>query len=101
MEEKEFQEKILVYRLLEARLNSLMKEREMLLTKLVEIQTTIQSIEEIKKNDEILFGIGSEAYAFGRIKEKGKFIVEVGGEVALEKTTEEAKKTLEKRKLEI
>jgi prefoldin alpha subunit len=101
MTEKELQEKLLIYRILEANFNSLMKERETLLAKLVEIQTTLQSIEEIKKSDNILFAIGSEAYAFGKIKEKEKLIVEVGSGVALEKTFEEAKKTLDKRRLEI
>ncbi|MEM7825275.1 MAG: prefoldin subunit alpha [Candidatus Aenigmatarchaeota archaeon] len=101
MEEKELEEKILIYRFLEARFNSLMKEREILLTKLLEIQTSMQSIEEIKKSDEILFAIGSEAYVFGRIKEKERVILDVGGGIALEKTPEEAKKTLEKRKLGI
>jgi prefoldin alpha subunit len=101
MEEKELQEKILIYRILEARLNSLIKERSMLIAKLLEIQTTFQSIEEIEKSNNILFALGSEAYGFGKIKEKGKVIVEVGGGIALEKTPEEAKKTLEKRRLEI
>lgn len=101
MEEKELQEKLLTYRILEARLNSLIKEREILISKIVEIQTTLQSIEEIKKSNDLLFALGSEAYGFGKIKDKKKVIVEVGGGVALEKTTEEAKKTLEERKLEI
>lgn len=101
MEEKEFQEKLLTYRILEARLNSLIKEREILISKILEIQTTLQSIGEIKKSDNLLFALGSEAYGFGKIKNKEKVIVEVGGGVALEKTTDEAKKTLEKRRLEI
>ncbi|MEM5843682.1 MAG: prefoldin subunit alpha [Candidatus Aenigmatarchaeota archaeon] len=101
MEKKELQEKILVYRLLEARLNSLLKERELLIAKIVEIQTTLQSIEEIKKSEEVLFALGSEAYAFGKIKEKDKIIVEVGSNIALEKNFDDAKKTLEKRRVEI
>ncbi|MCS7106253.1 MAG: hypothetical protein NZ942_02980, partial [Candidatus Aenigmarchaeota archaeon] len=72
MEKKELQEKILFYRLLEAKLNSLLKEREILIAKTIEIQTTLQSIEEINKGKEILFALGSEAYAFGKLKEKDK-----------------------------
>ncbi|MEM5794484.1 MAG: prefoldin subunit alpha [Candidatus Aenigmatarchaeota archaeon] len=101
MEEKELQEKIFVYRLLEARLNSLLKERELLIAKIVEIQTTLQSIEEIKKGEEVLFALGSEAYAFGKLKEKNRIIVEVGSNIALEKNFEDAKKTLEKRRIEM
>ncbi|MEM5882738.1 MAG: prefoldin subunit alpha [Candidatus Aenigmatarchaeota archaeon] len=101
MEENELQEKVLVYRLLEARLNSLLKERELMLSKIIEIQTTLQSIEEIKKGEEVLFALGSEAYAFGRLKEKDKIIVEIGSNIALEKTFEDAKKTLEKRRVEM
>ncbi|MDI6798692.1 MAG: prefoldin subunit alpha [Candidatus Aenigmarchaeota archaeon] len=102
VERKELQEKIIAYRILEARLDSLLKQRDMLASKLIEIQTTLQSIDEIEKSkEEVLFPIGSEAYTFGKIMDKKKVIVEIGANVALEKTTEDGRKILNKRRVEI
>jgi len=102
VERKELQEKIVAYRILEARLDSLLKQRDMLASKLIEIQTTLQSIDEIEKSKEkVLFPIGSEAYTFGNITDKKKLIVEIGANVALEKPVEEGKKILDKRRVEI
>jgi prefoldin alpha subunit len=101
-EQKELQEKILTYRILEARLDSLLKQRDMLASKLVEIQNTLASVDEIEKSkEEILFPIGAEAYTFGKVVDKEKMIVEIGANVALEKTVEEGKQILSKRKTEM
>jgi len=100
--EKELQEKMLTYRILEARLESLLKQRDMVASKLLEIQTTLASMNEIEKsNEEILFPIGAEAYTFGKVIDKKKFIVDIGANVALEKTAEEGKQILNKRKEEM
>ena len=100
-EERELQEKILAYRILESRLNSLLKQREIVVSRILEIQTTLESIDEIKKSkNDILFPLGSEAYTKGEATSKNKLIVEIGAGIALEKTTKEGKKTLEKRKSE-
>lgn len=100
-EKKELQEKILAYRILEARLDSLLKQRNMFASKLIEIQTTLQSIDEIEKSkEEILFPIGSEAYTFGKVADKKKLIVEIGANIALEEGVERGKEILNKRKTE-
>jgi len=109
--EKELQERLLAYRTLESRLNSLAKQQNMFASKILEIQSTIESIEEIRKGRKgekeerevknILFPLGSAAYAKGTVADKNKLIVEVGAGVALEKTAEEGKTILEKRKKEL
>jgi len=99
MAEKELKEKVLAYRILEARINGLLKNREMLVAKLVEIENTIESIKELKKNDNILFSLGSDTYAFGKLTER-KLIMEVGANVAFEKPVEQALDTLNKKKEE-
>lgn len=102
VEEKELQERILTYRVLESRLDSLLKQREMLASKLVEIQSTLFSIDEIEKSKEdILFPIGSEAYSFGKVTDKKRMIIEIGANVALEKNVEEGKEILNRRKAEM
>jgi len=98
-ERKELQEKILAYRILEARLDSLLKQRDLIASKIVEIQTTLQSMEEIgKAKGKTLFPIGSETYTFGKVTDKKKLIVEIGANVALEKTVDEGKELLNKRR---
>jgi prefoldin alpha subunit len=102
MEQKKLEEKILTYRILEARLNALTRQRNLIVNKIIEIESTLQSIDEIEKSDrEMLFSLGSEAYATGKITDKKKIIVEVGANIALEKSIEEAKKTLRKRRGEL
>lgn len=102
MTEKELQEKMLTYRLMEARLDGLVKQRDMMVNKLIELQATLQSIDELDKSEgEILFPIGGEAYKTAKITDKSKLVVDIGANVALEKTTEEGKDLLNKRKGEI
>lgn len=106
--ENELQEKLMAYRSLENRLNSLANQQNIFASKIMEIQSTIESINEIKKQEkeansakDILFPLGSAAHVRGLVADKDKIIVEVGAGVALEKTADEAKEILEKRKKEI
>lgn len=102
VDQRQLQEKMLAYRILESKLDGLLKQRDMVASKLVEIQTTEASIDEIEKsNEEILFPIGAEAYISGKVIDKKKIIVEIGAGIVLEKTVEEGKQTLDKRKTEI
>jgi prefoldin alpha subunit len=101
-EEKDLQEKILAHRLIEARIEGLLRERETLIKSLLEIGESIKGIEELKKKGEdVLFSLGSQTYVPCKIVEKDKIIVEVGANVAIEKSLEEGKKILEKRKEEM
>ncbi len=102
VDQRELQEKILTYRILQARLESLVKERDFITNKILELQTTIASIEEVKKgNEETLFPLGSAAYVSGKVTNGEKLIVEIGANVALEKSFEEGKNTLNSRKSEL
>ena len=101
-EEREFQEKILAYRVIGARVESLLRQREALTGKLVEIDTTLGGIDEIEKaKEDMLFSIGSETHLFGKITDKNRIIVEIGANIALEKTFEEGRQILKKRREEI
>ncbi|MBS3054896.1 MAG: prefoldin subunit alpha [Candidatus Aenigmarchaeota archaeon] len=100
-DKKELQEKALAYRILESRLEPMSKQRDLLLQRMAEIESTLESINELRRNkDEVLFPLGSTAYTFGKIT-SNKMIVEIGAGVALEKTPEEAAKILEERKNEV
>ena len=96
-DKKEFQEKLLLYQLLENKINSLMKRRDLVLNKIMEIETTISSLEELDKNkgEDILFPLGSNTFIPGTIKKKEKVIVELGANVAVEKDIEKTKEILQ------
>lgn len=97
---KELQEKILQYRLLEDRLRQLTQQRSLLLGKLPEMEATKETLSEVlkSKENEILVSIGSATYAKGKLMRTDKVIVEVGADIALEKTIESACEILDKRK---
>jgi prefoldin alpha subunit len=102
MEQEELQRKIEVYRTLEDRVNSLAKQREVIVNKIVEIKTTLASLEDMEKsNSEILFPIGGEAWSVAKGLNKDKIIVEVGAGVAIEKSYAEAREILTKRATEL
>jgi len=101
MADKEMQEKMFTHRILESRLDAVTKQRDMIVQKIMEIHMTLSSIDEIEKNSDVLVNIGSEVHAFGKITDNKKIIVELGAGVALEKTTEDGKSFLEKRKTEM
>ena len=101
MDEKELQEKVFTYRLMEARLDGLVKQRDMLINKVMELQSTLNSIDDLKSDGEVMFPIGGEAYKIAKTIDKDKLIVAIGANVALEKDTEEGKAILNKRKSEL
>ena len=99
-DQKEIQEKVIRYQILEGRVQALMKRRDLLLTKMLEIDSTLNTIEEIKKKTEkeMFLPLGSGVYVLGNLKKTKKMIVELGANIAIEESVEKAKKILEKRK---
>ena len=99
-DQKEFQEKLVRYQILEGRVKALLQRREMLITKIVEVENTLTSMGEIEKEkeSEILLPLGSNVYIPGILKDVKKMIVEIGADVALEKDIVDAKKILGERK---
>lgn len=102
MSEKELHEKMMIYKTLESRLEVLTRQRELIGSKIAEIASTIESINEISKNNEnTLFKLGGEAYVHGNITDKGRILVDIGAGIILEKSSEEGIKTLDGRKKEL
>jgi prefoldin alpha subunit len=100
VDQKEIQEKLVRYQILEGRIKVSLKRREMLIAKIVEVEITLNSIEEVEKNkeSEILLPLGSSVHIPGVLKDVKRMIVEIGADVAIEKDIESTKKILEKRK---
>ncbi len=99
---KELQERMIAFRMLDSRLKSLAQQRELVSSKILEVRTTVASMEEVMKSKgDTLFSLGSEAYVTGTVKDRKNIIVEVGAGIALEKSVDEAKAILEKRLKEL
>lgn len=101
MEEQEkIRKKIIEFQLLDSRAKALMKKRELFLSKLLEIEATLSSIEGIEKNrgKEVYFSLGSNIYAPGILEKDRKMIVNLGANIAVERTEKETKKILEEKK---
>lgn len=101
MEERDLQEKVAVYRVLEARLEAAIKQRDSIASRIVEMQAVKESIGELEKSDDVIFPVGSDVFAFGKIAEKKKVMVAVGAGVIMEKSIAEAKEILDKRREEM
>lgn len=100
VEQKEIQKKLIRYQILESRANALMKRRDLLITRMLEIESTLNSIDEIKKGsgENILLPIGSSVHVKGELKKVDKMIVELGANTAIESTVEKTKDILKERR---
>jgi len=100
--QRELQSRVITYKALESNLTNFARQKDMLFSKLMEIQNTIASVEEINKSkSDVLFSVGSAAYSKGKPIDKNNLIIEIGAGVAVEKTIDEAKSILESRKKEL
>lgn len=98
--QNEVQKKLVRYQVLDSRIKVLSQRRELLLAKMLEIESTLNSIEEIKKSkgEEILLYLGSNVLVPSSLKKTGKMIIELGSNIAIENTPEKTKEILNKRK---
>jgi prefoldin alpha subunit len=103
MDQREIQEKLARYQILDSRVKALINRRDLLLTKMLEIETTLNSVEEVKKSkgQEIFLPLGSNVHVPGTLKKINKMIVELGANIAIETTSEKTKDILEGRKKEL
>lgn len=97
-EEKEMQNDLLNYRFLESRIKEMMKQRDFIMSKMAEIESTIDSLKDVDASKKILFSLGAEAYTIGKIVKKNNVLIDIGSGILLEKSIDEGKSTLAKRK---
>ena len=104
MDEKEMQEHLVFYQLLQATFEQLEKQMAAVQKKLVELVATkmaIHEIEGVEKEKEILLPIGAGVYGHGKIAHSEKVLVNVGANILINKKPEDAAKFVEERKREI
>jgi len=97
MAEKDLQEKVMAYRMLEARIETLMKQRDAVASRIVEMQSTIESLGELEKSKDVFFPVGLDAYTVGKVADKKNILISIGAGIILEKSITEAKETLNQR----
>ena len=99
MSQKELQEKMLRYQMLEERFKQMNQQRELFAMKLMEIEQTKQAIQEIKsKESDVLVPLGSSVFLPGKVEKENKIVVGIGADIVVEKNADEVKKILEDRK---
>jgi len=100
MKEKEenFQKLYIEFQMLSSTIKQLEKQNEVLEQQLLELLTTRQSLEDIKKvkqGAEILVPVSAGIYLKAELKETNNFIVNVGSNVALSKNLESTKQVID------
>lgn len=101
-DEKELQEKMMIFRTLESRLEVLVKQRDLINNRIADVISTISSIDEFAKSkNDVLFKLGGEAYVQGNVIDGDKILVEIGAGIVLEKSIAEGKDILNKRRHEM
>jgi len=97
---KELEENYVKLNLMKNQLNNMLVEKNILETKINEISTTIETIEEIKKlkkNDEVWSSVGSGVYMSATINDPDKIMVNIGANTLMKKTIGKAEEFLEKK----
>ncbi len=100
MMQKQLQQKMMEYQLMEERLKQIDQQRDFFIEKMVEIEQTKQAVEELEKNKEedVLVPLGSGLFLPGKINKKEKMLIGIGSDIILEKDSEGINNILEQRK---
>ena len=103
-ESKGMQENIVLLQLLEKHLEELKQQGALLENKFIELETTKQITEDMKKmkdSQDVMIPLGSGIYSYGKITDTEKVMVELGAGVVLNKTLSEATRFIEEKEKEI
>ena len=100
----ELQQKMIVYQLMQKRLEELQQQAMLIERRYAEIEVarnTISDIEKAKKGGEMFFPLGSGVYAKGNIQGEKTLMVELGAGLVSVKSPKATKDFLEEKKKEI
>jgi len=102
--QKDVQEKVLIYQILQNHLEEFNKQAAALESRIGELEVTGNALREIGNSEEgaeTLVPIGGGCYAYGKLSDRSKFLVEVGAGIMANKTLQEAASLIEERKKEV
>lgn len=101
---QEVQQKLIFYQLLQRHLEQL-REQAMLLERMfIEIETTKQTVGDMKKlkeGNEILVPLGSGFYTHGKVSDTKRLLVDLGMGILVKKDTKSTDNVLENRRKEL
>jgi len=104
MEQRELQQKIVTYQLLQKHLEELKNQGLLLEKKAIDLEATRQAIDDLKKtkkDSETLIPLGNESYTYGKIIDLKKLLVDIGSGVFVKKDIESSLKLLGKKRQDI
>ncbi len=102
--QKEIQEKVLIYQILQNQLEEFTRQATALETRLGELEVTTNALKEmkgIKQDSDTLFHIGGGCYGHGKLMDNNKYLVEVGAGIMANKTLPETIAIIDERKKEV
>lgn len=104
MNEKELQNAMVLYQLLQSQFEQLKQQGALLQAKGTEVEATRMALEELKglkEGNEVLLPLGSGIYTSAKHHKAPKLLVDVGAGTMLRKPPETALKVIEGKKKEI
>ncbi len=102
--DKEMTEKYILMQILQQNLENMRKQQQILENQYMEVKSTTNSLEEIKKMDkgsDVLIPLGSGCFARGKITDRKEFLTDVGAGIVLDKDTKGINELLGERLKEI
>ena len=102
--QKNLQQKYVEMQMVGQQMQSLQKQFQLTEQQILELNIAMQAIEDIsktKQGTEILVPLASGIFIKGQLKDGKNFIVNVGSNTAVPKTSEDSKKLLNEQKKEI
>lgn len=96
---KDLEEKLIEYRTLEQQHGVLVKRRDEIVPRVIEIKGTIDALEELGKGKgkDLLVSLGSGVFFPVKCDPKKKMVVAIGSDIISEKSIKDMKKLIEKR----
>jgi prefoldin alpha subunit len=97
---KTLQEKYMEYQMLEQMVNHLQEQMQKIEGQMVELISVKQSLDDLKKakkGSEMMVPIANGIFVKGELKDNEDLIINVGGNIAVNKSIEDAKHMLEKQ----
>ena len=98
--EREIQESVMKMRYIEQQVTSLQQQAQDSQRAMIEFATSINALKEIKKitgDNESLVPLGAGVFIDASVKKQDSVLMDIGSGAIVEKTVDEAMKTLEKR----
>ena len=92
----ELKEKIIAYRILQSRLESLVRNINLIEERIRDLENVIGCIEALD-DKEAVFSLGSEVYVKGKVIEKNEFFVDIGSDIIVKMNKEKVREFLNEK----